>query len=118
EPVRLTELDAAEDAQAGELRAAALNRVEVTDDVDAVLLGMDLHKVRVVGEGERRQADLECALAAALHRPARSVVRPPAVDVEVRDRHRPRFRMFGAKRAFHRGAFRAFGAKSALSRAQ
>src|SRR5207248_4939246 len=67
-------------------------------------------EIGMVGEGDRGQPDLDCALAAALHRPVGSVVRPLGVNVEI-SLYLPRFRAFGARRTLHRGTFRSFGGR-------
>src|SRR5207245_9807531 len=82
-PVGLAELDAAPDAQPWEFGAAALDRVEVAGDVDAVLVLVDLHKVGMVGEGDGRKTQLDRALAAALHRTAAAVVGPLGMHVQI-----------------------------------
>ena len=53
--MRLAELDTAQDPQTCELGAATLDRVEVARDVDAVLVLVDLHEIRVVGESDGRK---------------------------------------------------------------
>src|SRR5207248_11796130 len=74
EPVGFAELDSAQDPQPGEPGAASIDGVEITYDVDAVLVWMHLHKVGVVGESDRGQTQLDRPFAAALHGSTRAVV--------------------------------------------
>ncbi len=88
EPVRLTELDPGQDAQSRELRAAAIDRVEVAGDVDRMLALVHERPVGVLGEGDGGQTDLERPLAAAFHVPFGGVPGPFGVHVEIgRQRH-------------------------------
>ena len=86
EPVRLTELDAAQDAQVFVFGPAAIYTVQVAGDVDAILVRVDLDEVSVVGEGDRRQAQLDRPLAAPFHRAPLPVIGPLGVHVEIRGR--------------------------------
>ena len=84
EPVRLSQLDARQDAEIFELRPTAFDRIEVAGDVDRVLAGVNMVPFGVLGEGYPRKAELQGALTAAFHVPTRSVPRPFGVHVEVR----------------------------------
>ena len=83
EPVRLAKLHPGLDAKVAVLRAAPLDRVEVAVEVDRVLPFVDEGPVGVLGEGDRRKAELEGALAAAFHRAAGRVPRPFGVHVQI-----------------------------------
>src|SRR5439155_5902984 len=63
----------------------SLHRLEVANDVDAVLAGIDLDEVGVIGKGDRRQPDLKRLLAALLHRSMRGVIGPFGMNVVVGD---------------------------------
>ena len=88
EAVRLTQLDAAQDAQTRKSGAAALEALVVGGDVEQAVAGANVvGEVGVVGEGDRGQPELERAPAAGLHVAARSVPRPLRMDVAVGNQH-------------------------------
>jgi hypothetical protein len=84
EPVRLTQLHPAEDAQAGKEPAAAIDLLQVTGDVERTKVLVHLgHEVGVLREGQRRHPDLYRPPAGSLHVAHRRVPGELAVNVQI-----------------------------------
>src|SRR5262249_2524734 len=82
--VRLAELHAAQDPQAGKQRPAALDFGVVAQDVERPHRLMDLrYVIRVLGECDRPQPDVDCMTACGFPVPPRGVPLELAWYVEV-----------------------------------
>jgi hypothetical protein len=80
EPVRLTEFDPREDIEGREAPSTAIDRLREGSHVERGRAG---HVVRMLREGDRRDAEMNRSLTRRLHGPVGRIVGELRVDVAV-----------------------------------